>query len=114
MWKLGGLLPIDAQEFIKMSGCEFLQLPSPKRTDLTEILQKCLKADQGALVNWNRLCNLTIGKRSCHLWPRQGYFERRDWTWIMVFRATYMKDNLDIWEENIPVNDLIHRNILNH
>ena len=28
----------------------------------TEILQKCLKAEQGALVNWNRLCNLTIGK----------------------------------------------------
>ena len=62
IYELGGLLPIDAQEFIKMSGCEFLQLPSPKRTDLTEILQKCLKAEQGALVNWNRLCNLTIGK----------------------------------------------------
>jgi ferritin-like protein len=53
---------IDAQEFIRMSGCEFLQLPSPKRTDLKEILKKCLKAEQGAIVNWNRLCNLTIGK----------------------------------------------------
>lgn len=62
IYELGGLLPIDAQEFIRMSGCEFLQLPSPKRTDLTEILKKCLKAEQGALVNWNRLCNLTIGK----------------------------------------------------
>jgi ferritin-like protein len=62
IYELGGILPIDAQEFIRMSGCEFLQLPSPKRTDLKEILKKCLKAEQGAIVNWNRLCNLTIGK----------------------------------------------------
>jgi len=62
IYELGGILPIDAQEFIRMSGCEFLQLPSPKRTDLNEILKKCLKAEQGAIVNWNRLCNLTIGK----------------------------------------------------
>ena len=55
-------MPIDAQEFIRMSGCEFLQLPSPNKTDLKEILKKCLKAEQGAIVNWNRLCNLTIGK----------------------------------------------------
>src|SRR5207249_8336799 len=32
IYELGGALPIDAQAFIKMSGCEFLQLP-PKRTD---------------------------------------------------------------------------------
>jgi ferritin-like protein len=62
IYELGGLLPIDAQEFIRMSGCEFLQLSSPKRTDLKEILKKCLKAEQGAIVNWNRLCNLTIGR----------------------------------------------------
>src|SRR5688572_30404270 len=62
IYELGGILPIDAQEFIRMSGCEFLQLPSPKRTDLKEILKKCLKAEQGAIVNWNRLCNITIGK----------------------------------------------------
>ena len=62
IYELGGILPIDAQEFIRMSGCEFLQLPSPNKTDLKEILQKCLRAEQGALVNWNRLCNLTIGK----------------------------------------------------
>jgi ferritin-like protein len=62
IYELGGILPIDAQEFIRMSGCEFLQLPSPNKTDLKEILNKCLKAEQGALVNWNRLCNLTIGK----------------------------------------------------
>ena len=62
IYELGGILPIDAQEFIRMSGCEFLQLPSPNRTDLKEILIKCLKAEQGAIVNWNRLCNLTIGK----------------------------------------------------
>ena len=62
IYELGGILPIDAQEFIRMSGCEFLQLPSPKRTNINEILKKCLKAEQGAIVNWNRLCNLTIGK----------------------------------------------------
>ena len=62
IYELGGILPIDAQDFIRMSGCEFLQLPSSKRTDLKEILKKCLKAEQGAIVNWNRLCNQTIGK----------------------------------------------------
>ena len=62
IYELGGILPIDAQQFITMSGCEFLQLPSPKRTDLNEILKNCLKAEQGAIVNWNRLCNLTIGR----------------------------------------------------
>ena len=27
-----------------------------------EILQKCLKAEQGALVNWNKICQMTLGK----------------------------------------------------
>lgn len=62
IYELGAILPIDAQDFIRMSGCEFLQLPSPNKTDLKEILQKCLKAEQGAIVNWNKLCNLTNGK----------------------------------------------------
>src|ERR671910_1733094 len=62
IYELAGILPIDAQQFITMFSCEFLQLPSPKRTDLNEILKKCLKAEQGAIVNWNRLCNLTIGR----------------------------------------------------
>jgi ferritin-like protein len=48
-------------EFVRMSGCEFLQLPNP-HTNLQEILKKCLAAEQGAIVNWNKLCNLTIGK----------------------------------------------------
>ena len=30
IYELGEVLPIDAQQFITMSGCEFLQLPSPK------------------------------------------------------------------------------------
>ena len=30
IYELGGILPINAQQFITMSGCEFLQLPSPK------------------------------------------------------------------------------------
>ncbi|HKX80631.1 MAG TPA: DNA protection during starvation protein [Nitrososphaera sp.] len=61
IFELGGTLPNDAMEFVRMSGCEFLQLPSPS-TNLQEILKKCLAAEQGAIVNWNKLCNLTIGK----------------------------------------------------
>jgi ferritin-like protein len=59
IYELSGMLPNDAQEFIKMSGCEFLQLPSPDKTDIKEILKKCLKAEQGAIVNWNKVCKLT-------------------------------------------------------
>ena len=61
IYELGGILPNDAMEFVRMSGCEFLQLPTP-HTNLQEILQKCLAAEQGAIVNWNKLCNMTIGK----------------------------------------------------
>ena len=61
IYELGGSLPNDAQAFIKMSGCEFLQLPT-KKTDIKAILEKCLKAEQGALVNWNKMCNLTFNK----------------------------------------------------
>ena len=61
IYELGGTLPIDAQEFIRISGCEFLQLPSDK-TNLKEIMEKCLKAEQGAIVNWNKVCNMTHGK----------------------------------------------------
>jgi len=61
IYELGGTLPIDAMEFVRMSGCEFLQLPTP-RNNLQEILKKCLAAEQGAIVNWNKLCGLTIGK----------------------------------------------------
>jgi ferritin-like protein len=61
IYELGGILPNDAMEFVRMSGCEFLQLPNPL-TNLQEILKKCLAAEQGAIVNWNKMCNLTIGK----------------------------------------------------
>lgn len=61
IYELGGILPNDAMEFVRMSGCEFLQLPTPA-TNLQEILKKCLAAEQGAIVNWNKMCNLTIGK----------------------------------------------------
>ncbi|HEY8140310.1 MAG TPA: DNA protection during starvation protein [Nitrososphaera sp.] len=61
IYELGGILPNDAMEFVRMSGCEFLQLPTP-HNNLQEILKKCLAAEQGAIVNWNKLCNLTIGK----------------------------------------------------
>jgi ferritin-like protein len=62
IYELGGHVPDDAQEFIRMSGCEFLKLPSNNKTDMKEILRKCLKAEQGAIVNWNKLCNMTNGK----------------------------------------------------
>jgi len=61
IYELGGSLPNDAQSFIKMSGCEFLQLP-PNKTDIKAILEKCLKAEQGAIVNWNKLCKMTFNK----------------------------------------------------
>ena len=61
IYELGGTLPNNAQEFIKMSGCEFLQLPT-NPTDTKAILEKCLKAEQGAIVNWNRVCKMTHGK----------------------------------------------------
>ena len=41
IYQLGGSIPNDAQAFIKMSGCEFLQLP-PNPTNLKAILEKCL------------------------------------------------------------------------
>lgn len=59
--ELGGSLPNEAIEFVRMSGCEFLQLPTPT-TNLKEILKKCLTAEQGAIVNWNKMCNMTLGK----------------------------------------------------
>ncbi len=62
IYELGGMLPDDAMEFVRMSGCEFLQLPKPVPTDHKEIMKKCLAAEQGAIVNWNKMCNLTLGK----------------------------------------------------
>ncbi len=61
IYELGGMLPNNAEEFIRMSGCEFLQLP-PNKTDIKEILKKCLAAEQGAIVNWNKVCNMTYNK----------------------------------------------------
>ena len=61
IYQLGGELPRDAVDYIRMSGCEFLQLPS-NSTDLKPILERCLKAEQGAIVNWNRICQMTYGK----------------------------------------------------
>jgi ferritin-like protein len=61
IYQLGGKLPKHAHEFVNMSGCGFLELPEPA-TDLRAILEKCLKAEQGAIVNWNKVCNMTFGK----------------------------------------------------
>lgn len=61
IYQLGGSLPKDPIDYIKMSGCEFLQLPEPP-TDLNSILEKCLKAEQGAIVNWDLVCKMTHGK----------------------------------------------------
>src|SRR3989337_3205946 len=43
IYQLGGQLPKDAIDYIKMHGCEFLQLPTP-HSNLQEILKKCLAA----------------------------------------------------------------------
>jgi ferritin-like protein len=61
IYQLGGQLPKDATDYIKMSGCEFLQL-SDNTTDLKTILEKCLKAEQGAIINWDKVCKMTHGK----------------------------------------------------
>ncbi|TLX66640.1 MAG: DNA protection protein DPS [Thaumarchaeota archaeon] len=61
IYELGGSLPNDAQDFIKMSGCEFLQLPQ-KKTGIKAILEKCLKAEQGAIMNWYKMCKMTFNK----------------------------------------------------
>ena len=76
IYQLGGSLPKDATQFIKMSGCEFLQLP-PNPTDLTAILEKCLKAEQGAIVNWDKICNMTLGKFLELLYSRPSGHMRR-------------------------------------
>jgi len=63
IYQLGGSLPKDPIDYIKMSGCEFLQLPD-NPTDIKAILEKCLKAEQGAIVNWDKVCKMTHGKDS--------------------------------------------------
>ena len=63
-------------------------------------------------MNWNRLCNLTIGKDpTTYDLAKDILKEDEHESW---FLRLYLKDHLDICEENIPVNDLIHRNILDH
>ena len=60
IYQLGGEFPKDLHKFIDMANAEFLQ--SDKNTTLPEILEKCLKAEQGAIVNWNKICKMTHGK----------------------------------------------------
>ena len=61
IYQLGGSIPANIEDFIAMAHCDFLRLPENK-TDLQAILQKCLKAEQGAIVNWNSVCQMTFGK----------------------------------------------------
>ena len=60
IFQLGGVFPKDALDFIKAADAEFLQ--SDRNTTLKEILEKCLKAEQGAIINWNKVCKMTHGK----------------------------------------------------
>lgn len=60
IFQLGGEFPKDLQTFVKIAGADFLQ--SDRNTSLKEILEKCLKAEQGAIVNWNKVCQMTHGK----------------------------------------------------
>ena len=48
IYELGGILPIDAQEFIRMSGCEFLQLPSPNNNRFKRNIKKVFKGRAGS------------------------------------------------------------------
>jgi len=60
IFQLGGEFPKDIHEFCTRANAEFLQ--SDKNTTLKEILEKCLKAEQGAIINWNKVCQMTHGK----------------------------------------------------
>ena len=60
IFQLGGEFPKDIVDFCKSAGADFLQ--SDKSTTLKEILEKCLKAEQGAIINWNKVCQMTHGK----------------------------------------------------
>ncbi|KFM16798.1 DNA protection protein DPS, partial [Marine Group I thaumarchaeote SCGC AAA799-P11] len=60
IFQLGGEFPKDIVDFCKSAGADFLQ--SDKSTTLNEILEKCLKAEQGAIINWNKVCQMTHGK----------------------------------------------------
>jgi len=60
IFQLGGEFPKDIVDFCQKAGAEFLQ--SDRTTKLTEILEKCLKAEQGAIINWNKICKMTHGK----------------------------------------------------
>ena len=60
IFQLGGEFPKDIVDFCRSAGADFLQ--SDKSTTLKEILEKCLKAEQGAIINWNKVCQMTHGK----------------------------------------------------
>lgn len=60
IYQLGGEFPQDIADFCRLAGADFLQ--SNPKTTLKQILEKCLKAEQGAIVNWNKICQMTHGK----------------------------------------------------
>jgi len=60
IYQLGGECPKDLHEFVTRAKAEFLQ--SDRNTSLKEILEKCLKAEQGAVINWNKVCQMTLGR----------------------------------------------------
>lgn len=60
IFQLGGSFPKDIRKFIQLSGTDFLQ--SDPKISLKQILEKCLKAEQGAIINWNKICKMTHGK----------------------------------------------------
>ncbi len=60
IYQLGGEFPTDITEFVERANAEFLQ--SDRKTTLNQILDKCLRAEQGAIINWNKICRITHGK----------------------------------------------------
>ena len=60
IYQLEGEFPTDIAEFVERASAEFLQLD--RKTTLNQILDKYLRAEQVAIINWNKICRITHGK----------------------------------------------------
>ena len=61
IYELGGKLPRDMKEFHDLSACPPAYLPEDQ-TDIQQILQVLLKAEQCAVRGYTHVCNITAGK----------------------------------------------------
>ena len=60
IYQLEGEFPTDIAEFVERASAEFLQ--PDRKTTLNQILDKYLRAEQVAIINWNKICRMTHGK----------------------------------------------------